>query len=205
MCKPYSQVTKAPVDADGAVPLAVYRLTRRRRGKPKGAPFMNLITRLDPPTEASEPVMLTAFLDYHRATLLQKISRLDEDQVRRSIVPSGITLLGMLKHLAYVERWWFQMVFAAADVPAPWTDADPDADWRIEPGETVESVTAFYLAEVARSREIAAAANLGDHARRNGFSAFTLRWIMIHMIEETARHNGHADLLRESIDGRTGE
>ena len=162
------------------------------------------VTRIRPPAVGSEKVLLEAFLDYQRATLLWKVSGLSEADLRRRLVPSLTTLLGMVKHLAYVERWWFQMVFAGEDLPAPWTKQDPDADFRVEPDETTASILAFYHEQVARSRAITAMASLDDLARSPGRDC-TLRWIMMHMIEETARHNGHADILRELIDGATGE
>ena len=164
-------------------------------------------TRQDPPTNAPEKETLATFLDYHRATLLQKVTGLDDAGLRRSFVPSETNLLGLVKHLAYVERWWFQHIFAGADPDFPWTDEDPDADFRVEPHETSAEVIALYQQEARRSREIVAAASLEDVAKRAGRRGeeFTLRWIMVHMIEETARHNGHADILRELTDGATGE
>jgi uncharacterized damage-inducible protein DinB len=165
--------------------------------------------RRDPPEAAPERDLLPAFLDYHRATLLWKVDGLSEPDLRRPLTPSGLTLLGLVKHLAYVERWWFQAVFAGEDIDFPWTDADPDADWRAGPDESPAAIFDLYRAEVARSREIVAAASLDDRARRPRTEPpggdQTLRWIMAHMIEETARHNGHADLMHEAIDGATGE
>ncbi len=167
------------------------------------------LDRRDPPEAASENDMLPAFLDYHRATLLWKVDGLSEADLRRPLTPSGMSLLGLVKHLAYVERWWFQAVFAGEDVSFPWTDTDPDADWRVEGDESAAAIFDLYRAEVARSRAIVAAADLNDQARRprtrpsGGIQ--TLRWIVLHMIGETARHNGHADLMREAIDGATGE
>lgn len=163
-----------------------------------------LESRSDPPHAAGERETLAGFLDYQRATLLGKVEGLDEEQARRRLVPSQTTLLGIVKHLAYVERWWFQEVFAGLDVEDPCTESDPDADWRIEPDDTVEAIVALYEAEVAVSREIAAGAGLDEIARRPGYDV-SLRWILVHMIEETARHNGQADILRELIDGSTGE
>jgi hypothetical protein len=87
----------------------------------------------------------------------------------------------------------------------PWTKEDPDADFRIEPDETAESVVAFYRDQVERARAIVAAAQLDDRVKGQAKQAYTLRWILIHMIEETARHAGHADILREQTDGATGE
>jgi hypothetical protein len=160
--------------------------------------------RRDPPLVAPEKEMLAAFLDYHRATLLWKVDGLSDADLRRPMTPSGLSLLGLVKHLGYVERSWFQIGFAGQDLPVPWSDADPNADFRIEPGETTVAILAFYKEQVERSREIVASAALDDLARHPG-RARTLRWIMLHMIEETARHNGHADLMRDAIDGATGE
>ena len=142
--------------------------------------------------------------------MLMKIDGVSDADLRRSMVPSGTTLLGMVKHLAYVERSWFQRVFSNIDVEFPWTDEDPDADFRIEPDETTSEIVELYKGECQKSRDITDAASLDDLARfkypddpRPG--NVSLRWILVHMIEETARHNGHADILREQIDGSTGE
>jgi uncharacterized damage-inducible protein DinB len=167
--------------------------------------------RTKTPIAAGEMDSLRAFLDFHRATLLWKVGGLSKEELSRPLTPSGTNLLGMVKHLGYVERYWFANFFAGLDLEMPWSDADPDADWRVEEGETVEQVVGFYQAEVARSRELVAAASPDDRGRgaivrRDGpASAFSLRWVMLHMIEETARHNGHADVLRELTDGATGE
>ncbi|CAN5283136.1 DinB family protein [soil metagenome] len=148
--------------------------------------------------------MLTAWLDFHRATLLRRLEGLDDVDLRRPLVPSGTSLLGIVKHLAYVERWWFCIVFAGQQLDVPWTDEDPDADWRIEPDDTTEEVITLYGREIARTKTCTEGAGPDDVARYPN-SAKTLRWIMMHMIEETARHNGHADIIRELIDGITGE
>ena len=161
--------------------------------------------RTDPAPAAPERELLADFLAFHRETLLWKVSGLDDAALRRRLVPSLTPLLGMVKHLAYVERWWFQRVFAGRDVAFPWTETDPDADWRIEPDETSEQILALYQAETAISREIAAAAPSLDEIARLPGKEHSLRWIMVHMIEETPRHNGHADILRELLDGATGE
>jgi uncharacterized damage-inducible protein DinB len=121
------------------------------------------------------------------------------------MVPSGTSLLGLVKHLAYVERWWFQEVWAGQPATYPFSETDPDADWRIEPDETTEGVLGLYRGECARSREIVAAAPSLDEVAHHPRRKLTRRWILVHMIEETARHNGHADILREQLDGATGE
>jgi len=163
----------------------------------------------DPPSPipevGDERSLLTAFLDHQRTVMLRKVADLDEHQLRRPGTPSGLTLLGMLKHLAYVERFWFRSVFAGEDAVFPWTDGDPDADWRPEPDDTVESIAALYRDEIERARAIVAAASLDDQCTDPRGRTFDLRWILIHMIEETARHLGHADVIREAIDGATGD
>jgi uncharacterized damage-inducible protein DinB len=160
--------------------------------------------RREPPPSGSERDLLDAFLDFHRDTLLWKVSGLAEEQLKAPRTPSGMSLLGLVKHLAYVERVWFQLRFAGQDVYIPWRSGDRDGDFRIEPGDTFDTVVAFYKAEVEISRRIAAAHELDTFAQ-NADPPRSLRWIMIHLIEETARHNGHADLMRELTDGQTGE
>lgn len=164
--------------------------------------------RTPPPYAAGEKEMATAFLDWQRATLLCKLQGLTDEELRRPHVPSGLTLLGLVKHLAVVETTWFRLRFAGEEViniPVP---IDWEAFWRIEPDESTAGILTLYAGEVERSREITAAASLDDEARNadpNRHPGLTLRWILLHMIEETARHNGHADLMREAIDGQTGE
>jgi uncharacterized damage-inducible protein DinB len=161
--------------------------------------------RPEPPYLGDEAETLAGFLDFHRATLLWKLEGLDDEQLRRPMVPSGTSLLGMVKHLAYVERWWFQQVWAGQKVTYPFTDEDPDADWRVEPSETTGDILALYRGECARSREIVAAASSLDKTAKARWGPVSRRWILTHMLEETARHVGHADILREQIDGATGE
>lgn len=166
------------------------------------------IARKDPPFAATEKEMLIAWLDYHRATLLMKVNGVNDEDLRRRVIPSSaLTLLGLVKHLAYVERVWFQAVLVGLSVELPWGEADPDANLRIEPHETTADILAFYQAEVQKSREILATHDLDQVAQkpRHNRPPPTLRWIMVHMIEEFARHNGHADLIREAIDGVVGE
>jgi uncharacterized damage-inducible protein DinB len=155
------------------------------------------------PYAASERDMLDAYLDYHQRTLLIKLDGLDDEQLRRPMVPSGVSLLGMTKHIAYVHRWWFRAVWADEEVAFPWTKEDPDADWRVEPSDTTAQIVALYRAEVALGRAIVQASD-DLSALPQGGQPHTLRWILVHMVEECARHNGHADILRELIDGRTG-
>jgi uncharacterized damage-inducible protein DinB len=160
--------------------------------------------RREPPHDAPEKEMLVAFLTYHQQTTLMKIAGLNDEELRRSLVPSNLTLLGMVKHLGYVYRTWLQAVYRGENVPDPWTEDDPDVDFRIEPHETTSDIIAFYRAEIARANEIIGAASLDDAPRRLGRTE-SMRWILVHLIEEHARHNGQADILREQTDGEIGE
>jgi uncharacterized damage-inducible protein DinB len=150
-----------------------------------------------------EATSLVRFLDFQRDTVIGKIEGLDREAAARSPVPSGTSLLGLVKHLTHVERFWFQAVFTGRDVAFPWTDEDPDADWRPGEEETVDQAVSGYREAIAASQEAIAGASLDDVGRYRD-REFTLRWIMLHMIEETARHAGHADIIREQVDGTTG-
>jgi uncharacterized damage-inducible protein DinB len=169
---------------------------------------MELCDRIDPPVAGSEKEVLSGFLDFLRATMLCKLDGLSDEEVRRPHEPSGLTLLGIVKHLADVERSWFRDVFRGEDFSERWNDPDPERYWRIEPGETTADILAFYNTEVEQARQIVAAAEMSDVAKAElppKLAGLQLRWIVTHMIEETGRHCGHADLIREAIDGRTGE
>jgi uncharacterized damage-inducible protein DinB len=160
-----------------------------------------------PPTSDSgdERAILTSYLDLQRAVAIRKIGDLDDEGLRRPMTPSGLTLLGIVKHLAYVERYWFREIVAREDgLTYPWTDEDPDADFRAEPDETARSIAALYMDECARSGTITAERSLDEVAIR-GDRQISLRAVLVHMIEETARHLGHADIMREAIDGKTGD
>jgi uncharacterized damage-inducible protein DinB len=161
--------------------------------------------RTFPPAAGSETELLEAFLDFQRDTLLWKVSGLTDEQLRKVWTPSGMSLLGLVKHLAYVERNWFQNRYLVRDLPVAWSEADPDGDFRIEPDETGVSVIAFYREQVAESKRIVAEADSLDTIAQHPRRPHSLRRIIVHMIEETARHCGHADLMREFTDGQTGE
>ncbi len=161
------------------------------------------IERIKTPRSGSEKELLCAYLDYNRATLLHKISGLSEEDLRRKVPPNGNSLLGLVKHVAYVERWWFQEVFSALTVAFPWTEADPDADFRVEENDTSADIIALFLSEVEKSRQITQELSLEDMSKRPDTN-FSLRWVMLHMLEEFARHNGQADIMRELIDGAVG-
>ena len=168
--------------------------------------------RVDPPQRGTEAELLHAFLDYQRATLGRKTSGLDAAQLARTLPPSTMTLAGMIKHLALVEDYWFSYVFAGnEDAPVfrdvDW-DADPDWEWHSAIADEPAALRALHDGTVVHSRAVVAGEDLGAESvranRRTG-EKFSLRWIVLHMIEEYARHNGHADLIRESIDGQRGE
>jgi hypothetical protein len=148
--------------------------------------------------------MLESMLDFYRATVVNKVAGLTDAQAAAATVsPSTLTATTVVKHLAGTERFWFSIDFAGLDVPWPWTDDDLHSNFRTEPGDTLAAVVADYVEECARSRRSVADAELDDRAHGEGME-FTLRYAMIHMIQETARHCGHLDLLREATDGAVG-
>jgi len=157
------------------------------------------------PASGPEKELLEAFLDFQRDTLLWKVAGLTDAQLTQEKTPSGMTLLGLVKHMAYVERNWFQIRFMGRPLSVPWRSGDPGADFRIEPHETGAGIIAFYRAEIAESKGIVAAAPSTETMALSPERPHSLRRILVHMIEETARHNGHADILRELTDGQTGE
>ena len=136
-----------------------------------------------------------------------KCKGLTDDQLQTRSTVSQLTLLGLVKHLAYVERYWFQGVFEDRIIDVPLSEADPNADFRIEPGDTSEAIFALYERECAESDAIVMANDLDQLAAwtPSEDERRSLRWIVTHMIRETARHCGHADIIREAIDGATGE
>lgn len=178
--------------------------------------------RPEPPVAANEVDTLLGYLDFQRATLEWKTRGLDADGLRRTIASSRMTLAGLLKHMAYVEDHWFSGMLHDMPRMSPWAEVDwaatPDWEWESAALEPPDAVRAQWSVSVERSRaavhdalQQARAAKhsdpLGVLAKRswpNGEKP-SLRWILVHMIEEYARHNGHADLLREAVDGETGE
>ncbi len=172
---------------------------------------------IDPQPSGDERTTLTEFLDYYRSVLLRKIDGVSDDDARRPTVePSDLNLLGLLRHLADVERSWFRWVFTGAEAAPLFAgvshpDGDRDGDLHPGPSDTVAAALALWQKEVEHSRSVVAASDLDDPAAvvgtRDGqpFGPVNLRWILVHMIEEYARHCGHADLLRERVDGATGD
>ncbi|MFF5186117.1 DinB family protein [Streptomyces sp. NPDC000345] len=153
-----------------------------------------------------ERPMLESWLDFHRATLELKCAGLDDEQVRTaSAAPSALTLLGLVQHLAEVERNWFQRVFAGLDVPPVFEE---ETGYALHPERGLDEALEIWRREVARGRELIAGRSPEEPGRiTDGPMAGTvvsLRWVLIHLVEEYARHNGHADILRERIDGVIG-
>lgn len=165
------------------------------------------VHRPEPPLTGNERETLRTYLDFHRATLAMKCDGLDDDQLRRrSMPPSTLSLLGLVRHMAEVERTWFRRVIAGEEVPLLWSaDGDFQAAYDASTSSRAEAFAAWE-AEVEHARRIEAAAESLDvtaHNARWGADV-SLRLVMLHMIHEYARHNGHADLIREGIDGSVG-
>lgn len=149
---------------------------------------------------ADEKATLVAFLDYLRESVAAKLAGLTDAQARQPMVPSGTSLLGLVKHLRAVELGWFVWSFAGKDGLTA-------ADAQLASTDTVESVVSGYLAAAADCNEVIAAGGLEQRAarsRRADEEPPTLRWVLVHLVEETARHAGHADILREQLDGSVG-
>jgi hypothetical protein len=169
---------------------------------------VSTIERPLPPLNADERTTLESWLDFHRATLARKCEDLDDEQAAvASVPPSGFTLTGLVQHMAEVERNWFRGVFAGEQAPPiydPQADPrGPDGGFDLAEGATLRDALATWRAEIARARGRCAGRALADTGRFME-QEVNLRWIYVHMIEEYARHNGHADLVRERIDGATG-
>jgi hypothetical protein len=166
------------------------------------------IDRHDPPTVAGERESLDSWLDYHRATLLFKCQGLTGEQLaRRAVEPSSLSLLGLVRHMAEVERAWFRRRFAGqAELGALFcSEQFPDGDFDLAEAGDAEADFATFMAECELARGAAAGRSLDDTFVHPQWATIDLRWVYVHMIEEYARHNGHADLLRERIDGVTGD
>lgn len=179
------------------------RLTIDERGRP------------EPPIAADETAMLLGYLDFHRATFAWKCSGLGSEGLNARTAASTMTLGGMMKHLALVEDGWLARSLFGRDYSPPWNTvdwkSDPDWEWRTAVDDSPEELRALWEDAVGRSRQRVEEALADGGLDRLAVRTFpdgrapSLRWILLHLIEEYARHNGHADLLRESIDGETGE
>src|SRR6516165_3111723 len=156
---------------------------------------------------SNERRTLQGALDWYRAVVGHKVDGLTLDQARTVLTPTGLSILGVIKHLGLVERDWFRETFAGERVGPADSGEDNSADFVIEPGDTIESVLTSYRDEAERSRQMTAGSSLDSlSARETSLGEHvSLRWVLVHMLEETARHAGHMDLMRENIDGRTGD
>jgi uncharacterized damage-inducible protein DinB len=166
------------------------------------------IERIEAPLAAGEREMLDGWLDFHRATLLRKCAGLTDEQLKQaSCPPSNLTLLGLVRHMAEVERIWFRFRFAGEEVdPLYYREDGADRDFNEVATADAAADFATYQAELEEVRRTVAGRSLDETftSRRHPDKQISLRWVYLHMIEEYARHNGHADLLRERIDGATG-
>ncbi|WP_433468088.1 DinB family protein [Spirillospora sp. CA-128828] len=157
------------------------------------------------PYTGGEKESLKVSLDRHRDVVLWKLNGLDEERARRPMTPSGTSLLGLTKHLAAVEYNWFCETFGRETEPLPFDDDDPEADLRVEPDETTAGIVAFYERARAASDKVIDELDLDSRGTAWHGATVSLRWVLIHMVEETARHAGHMDILRELVDGATGD
>lgn len=161
--------------------------------------------RPEPPGRGDERSTLEGFLDLQRATVIYKATGLSDSDAARRLLPSLTTVSGLIRHLADVERSWFREVMhGEQDIAYRWTEEDPDGEFRVTETDSLDDIIADYEAAVAESRAVQQRYSLDDpcHGREG---RFTLRWITVHLVEETARHIGHIDILREMLDGATGE
>jgi hypothetical protein len=172
--------------------------------------------RAERPLRADEVTSLRGFLDYHRDTFRMKCAGLTQAQLAQPLAPSDMTLGGMMKHLAIVDQSWCEDDFAGRGLMPPFDtvdwDADRDWEWHTARDDTPEELFALFDEAVRRADAVIDGAVAGPglggasvRKDRRDDTPFSLRWILVHMIEEYARHNGHADLIRQSIDGETGE
>ncbi|MUL40811.1 DinB family protein [Streptomonospora sp. PA3] len=158
------------------------------------------------PTAADERTMLMSWLDWHRSTVWEKCAGLTADLARSTPLPTSplMSVGGVVAHLRWVEAAWFEICLLGRPDRGHYTAADPDAEWR-GGRRPLGELLAEYAEQCERSREITARLGMDDSGRALDGRTVTLRWVLVHMIEETARHNGHLDLLRELADGTTGE
>jgi uncharacterized damage-inducible protein DinB len=163
--------------------------------------------RIDVPHAADEASMLIAWLDWHRATVFAKTEGLAEDLAHRPLLASSplMTVAGLVSHLYWVERGWIEHTLLGGPDDQPWSAEDPDKDFKAD-GTPVAELLAAYERQCARNNEVARSLSLDTvSAMERRGEPVTLRWILLHLIEETARHNGHIDILREMLDGVTGD
>ncbi len=173
--------------------------------------------RAERPLRSDEVTTLRGFLDYHRDTFRMKCAGLTQEQLAQALPPSDMTLGGMMKHLAIVDQSWCEDDYAGRGFMPPFDtvdwEADRDWEWHSAKDDSPEELLRLFDEAVRRSDAVLDEALGPDGPGLDGLSVlddpedgrFSLRWILLHLIEEYARHNGHADLIRESIDGQTGQ
>ncbi len=155
----------------------------------------------------SERAALASFLDAQREQLIRKIEGLDDETARRTPTASSLSLLGLVKHSATWERRWFQVIMEGRVFPGEWPEVrtEPrDADLMVDENDTVEHWVAYYRQQIELSRAVVASLELDDPCARPDIIECNVRYVLYHMIEETARHAGHADIIRETLDGSRG-
>jgi uncharacterized damage-inducible protein DinB len=157
------------------------------------------------PFTGGEKESLRVSLDRHRDVVRWKVAGLPDDQLRRPMTPSGTNLLGLVKHLASVEYGWFCETFGRPSEALPFDPDDPDADMRANPDETTAGILAYYDRACAAADKSIAEISLEELGTSWRGDAVSMRWVLIHMVEETARHAGHMDILRELIDSEVGD
>jgi uncharacterized damage-inducible protein DinB len=161
-----------------------------------------------PETAAEDELRLQwDFLGFLRATAVNKVAGLSRELAVAAPMPAspGMSMLGVLKHLTAAERWWISIEGGGKDLPSLWAGS-PDPSWTVSDEDSPGSVVDAYRAEWSRSEEALAGMSPSDRSRRaSGEQVFTVRWILTHLIQETARHVGHLDFLRELADGEVGE
>jgi hypothetical protein len=156
---------------------------------------------------ATERDALCGFLDQARDALIRKVDGLSDRDARAAATVSSLSLLSLLKHSAVWERRWFQVIFAGRSFPDEWpivADEGRDATFALNDDDTVAGVVAYYLEQIAASRQIVAGVDLDARCARSDLVDENLRWVTMHLIQETARHAGHADIIREAVDGSRG-
>ncbi|MGK5557986.1 DinB family protein [Actinomadura kijaniata] len=168
------------------------------------------MTRIDDtPPAWDERTQLTTFLDYARDTARAKCDGISAENARKAPLPTSplMTMNGVINHLRWVEYYWFQVVFLGEEDQGPWTQDDPDREMRIAVDFPLTQLLDEYAEQSAHHRELVARNKLDERARRavRNDLYVDLRWILLHLTEETARHNGHLDILREMLDGTTGD
>ena len=152
----------------------------------------------------TERAGLCEFLDMQREALIDKLQGLSDDEARMAATSSSLSLLSLIKHSAIWERRWFQVIVAGRRFPGEWPEVrsvEADSTFRLTAEDTVETVVAYYREQIAASQEIVACVDLDTPCAWPEMADQNLRWVALHMIEETARHAGHADIIRETIDG----